>query len=225
MKTPQLASVTLLALSLLCACPAIVEEVGQLPTDTESNGGTGSSDGSETSMSETETSTTATSVSGTSAGSSSSGTNITAATTDGDSTGESSTGEVTGCDPFPSEGAPCPIDGESCSTDCTDQCQFCNVMTCEGGVWARLEVFPTDCLECAALCALVVPAGCSAGPPNIDACLAGCELELEGDCVAEFSQTRACAGPNPTFVCSDVEQPEAVGCEAQYDTFYACMAG
>lgn len=46
MKTPQQASFTVLALSLLCACPASIEEVGQLPSGTESDGGTGQSDGS-----------------------------------------------------------------------------------------------------------------------------------------------------------------------------------
>jgi len=45
MKTPQQASVTLLALLLLCACPANVEVVGQVPSDTESNGSTGDSIG------------------------------------------------------------------------------------------------------------------------------------------------------------------------------------
>ncbi|MGH1340203.1 MAG: thrombospondin type 3 repeat-containing protein [Nannocystales bacterium] len=46
MKTPQHAAFTLLALSLLCACPADVEEVGQLPSGTESSSGTGDSPGS-----------------------------------------------------------------------------------------------------------------------------------------------------------------------------------
>lgn len=43
MKTPQHASFTLLALSLLCACPANVEVVGEMPGGTESNGGSGGS--------------------------------------------------------------------------------------------------------------------------------------------------------------------------------------
>lgn len=46
MKTSQHASFTLLALSLLCACPASVEVVGEMPSDTESNGGTGGTGGS-----------------------------------------------------------------------------------------------------------------------------------------------------------------------------------
>lgn len=47
MKTSQHASFTLLALSLLCACPANVEVVGEMPSGTESNGGSGSSGSSE----------------------------------------------------------------------------------------------------------------------------------------------------------------------------------
>lgn len=135
----------------------------------------------------------------------------------------SSTGGVQGCDPFPVEDAACSVEGQVCSTDCSDQCQFCNVLTCENGVWSRLEVFPASCLECGPLCDLVVPAGCTGGPPDIDTCLAGCEQAITGKCAAEFSNTRACAGSEPAFICSDETRPEVAGCEAQYDALYACM--
>lgn len=46
MKTLQHAALPLIALSLLCACPANVEEVGQLPTGTDPDGGTGDTGGS-----------------------------------------------------------------------------------------------------------------------------------------------------------------------------------
>lgn len=46
MKTLQHAALPLVALSLLCACPANVEEVGQLPSGTDSDGGTGDTEGS-----------------------------------------------------------------------------------------------------------------------------------------------------------------------------------
>lgn len=147
-----------------------------------------------------------------------------AATTDDPTTAESSSsGGSQGCDPFPVEDTACALEGEVCSTDCTDQCEFCNAFACDDGVWSRIEVFPADCLDCGPLCDLVLPAGCAGGPPNTEICVAGCEQGIAGECAAEFSATRACAGAEPAFVCSDETRPEIAGCEAEYDAFYACM--
>lgn len=45
------------------------------------------------------------------------------------------------------EGEPCDTEGASCG-ECTDVCQFCNLMRCDGGAWQRLEAFPAPCVEC-----------------------------------------------------------------------------
>lgn len=147
-----------------------------------------------------------------------------AETTDDPTTAESSsTGGSQGCDPFPVEDTACALEGEVCSTDCTDPCEFCNVLTCDEGVWSRTEVFPAACLDCGPLCDQVLAAGCTGGPPSTQTCVAGCEQGIAGECAAEFSATRACAGTEPAFICSDETRPEIAGCEEQYDAFYACM--
>lgn len=129
------------------------------------------------------------------------------------------------CEPpnFPNEGDPCSEEGASCSTDCSDQCQFCNSWMCQGGVWMRLEVFPAPCLECDALCDFVIAPMCPGGPPDKAACVSGCEDNKVGACKAEFSALRGCAGEQPTFTCDMAERPVVAGCEAQFTTFYDCL--
>jgi hypothetical protein len=48
---------------------------------------------------------------------------------------------------------------------------------------------------------------------------------MASDCAIEFSDARACSGSEPTFTCNEATAPEVVGCEDEYDTLYACMAG
>lgn len=45
------------------------------------------------------------------------------------------------------EGQQCDTEGASCG-ECTDVCQFCNLLRCDGGTWQRLEAFPAPCVEC-----------------------------------------------------------------------------
>lgn len=126
------------------------------------------------------------------------------------------------CDPFPTEGAPCNIDGSSCNTGCANQCEFCNIMTCEGGTWQRVEVFPAPCLDCDALCDFTIVPMCAAGPPTKEACVAGCMEALVGRCEIAFADLRACAGPMPTFTCDDATRPLVEGCEDPFAAYYDC---
>ncbi|MCY1054035.1 hypothetical protein [Nannocystis sp. SCPEA4] len=128
------------------------------------------------------------------------------------------------CDPpnFPEEGMTCSPEGASCSTDCSDQCSFCNSWVCQGGLWQHFEVFPAPCLECDAICDFVIVPMCAGGPPDKAACVTGCEENKVGDCKAEFSALRACAGEQPTFTCDMSGRPEVAGCEDKFTAFYAC---
>lgn len=42
----------------------------------------------------------------------------------------------------------CAVEGAFCGGPCTDPCSFCNLLSCSGGVWNRVEVFPTPCFDC-----------------------------------------------------------------------------
>lgn len=44
------------------------------------------------------------------------------------------------------EGTPCAAEGMTCGT-CTDPCQFCNMLACEGGTWTTVESFPSVCSD------------------------------------------------------------------------------
>lgn len=46
------------------------------------------------------------------------------------------------------EGMPCAVEGQTCGGPCEDQCSFCNLLNCSGGMWTRLEVFPAPCFAC-----------------------------------------------------------------------------
>lgn len=127
-----------------------------------------------------------------------------------------------GCDPFPTEGQSCSMEGSSCSSGCEEQCSFCNIVTCEGGTWMNMEVFPAPCLSCEELCPFVTAAACPGGPPDVAACVAGCMSGTEL-CPPEFSDVRACAGLNPTFSCDELGRPTVVGCETDFDALYACL--
>lgn len=127
-----------------------------------------------------------------------------------------------GCEPFPMEGQACGMEGASCSTGCQDQCQFCNIVNCENGVWHALEVFPAPCLDCAGICEFTVVPMCEAGPPDVAACVAGC-MDGMVACKIEFSNVLACAGEMPTFSCNGDQRPTIAGCEAQFDALYVCL--
>lgn len=52
-------------------------------------------------------------------------------------------------DPAAAENTPCANEGQSCG-ECTDPCDFCNILRCEGGVWTRLEAHPPPPGTCTA---------------------------------------------------------------------------
>lgn len=45
-------------------------------------------------------------------------------------------------DPTAANGTPCSEEGRVCGGPCTDRCQWCNVVRCEGGRWNALEISP-----------------------------------------------------------------------------------
>lgn len=128
------------------------------------------------------------------------------------------------CDPdnLPPEGSACTMEGEFCSPGCEDPCEFCNVLTCEGGAWQPLEVFPAECLSCDEICPTVVDAGCAAGPPDLEACVDGCVNILNSPCMLDYNKMLACVGAEPTFTCAGDDLPIVDGCEEQFDALYAC---
>jgi hypothetical protein len=42
----------------------------------------------------------------------------------------------------------CTSEGTTCSSGCTDVCQFCQLLRCQGGRWTPLEVAPAPCFPC-----------------------------------------------------------------------------
>jgi hypothetical protein len=44
-------------------------------------------------------------------------------------------------------GGACSREGDSCG-DCTDVCNFCNVLICTGGKWGTMESAPAPCFAC-----------------------------------------------------------------------------
>jgi hypothetical protein len=128
------------------------------------------------------------------------------------------------CDPqnIPPEGAACENEGEFCSSGCESPCEFCNIVTCERGVWQGLEAPPANCLDCETLCTFVVPAGCENGPLAQADCVTGCQATEAGECRVPFHITLACAGGDPTFSCDAMGRPVVAGCEQQFDDLYMC---
>lgn len=127
------------------------------------------------------------------------------------------------CDPFPTEGEPCNTEGSSCNTGCENQCEFCNVVQCTGGVWEGLEVFPAPCLDCPGICEFTVQPMCDGGPPDLDTCVAGCMDAMAGRCEIPFADMLACAGQMPTFTCDAADRPLVEGCEPAFDALYMCL--
>lgn len=139
-------------------------------------------------------------------------------------TTEGTTGGVA-CDPqdLPEPGTPCAMEGQFCSPGCEDPCQFCNVLECEGGKWTNIEAQPAPCASCEEICPSTVAAMCPGGPPDEPACVSGCMDVMAGPCGLLHSQTRACAGPQPTITCDAMGRPTVIGCEAQFDDLYECL--
>jgi hypothetical protein len=49
-------------------------------------------------------------------------------------------------DPFAAVGSTCSPEGKTCG-QCSDPCQFCNLIQCQGGKWAAVESFPANCSD------------------------------------------------------------------------------
>lgn len=82
-----------------------------------------------------------------------------ASDTGGDDAGEDDAGADTGAEDAGGDDAgvcddavedePCDAEGTSCGGElCTDECSFCNILTCDEGTWTRLEAFPAPCFSC-----------------------------------------------------------------------------
>lgn len=127
------------------------------------------------------------------------------------------------CEPFPAEGEPCRVEGASCNTGCQNQCEFCNLIACENGTWQGLEVFPAPCLQCEELCDFTLAPMCALGPPDKNACVAGCMDIMGGRCEIPFADARACAGTMPTFVCDDAGHPVVDECSDAFNALYDCL--
>jgi hypothetical protein len=140
-----------------------------------------------------------------------------------DATTDATTGDPVCPDVFPEDGAPCDAEGLTCGGPCEDPCSFCNIIRCEGGKWAQLEVFPAECLDCETVCGFVVPAACVAGPPDMNACVTGCQNTQAGECGLVYNIVLACIGGTPSFICDDDGRPSVPGCEVQFGDLYDCL--
>lgn len=148
----------------------------------------------------------------------------TTTTTEGATEG-ATTGEFVCPDTVPAEGTPCTAEGQSCNSGCQDPCSFCNIVTCEDGIWKGMEAFPAECLDCDAVCEAVVTAACAEGPPDQKECVLGCQETANGQCSLVFNQMLACIGGSPTFTCDDNGAPFVVGCEDQFESLDGCLDG
>lgn len=88
----------------------------------------------------------------------------------------------------------CSAEGAFCGGPCTDVCSFCNILSCSGGRWRRLEVFPAPCFECGdkrcqqneQLCR--VAHSDVGGEPDVYACEptpAACREDPSCECIAD----------------------------------------
>lgn len=213
---------TVFAIVLLSACKGD-------PGDTDGTGGGSSGSGATTGGTGGTTGGGAT-TGGPTTGESATGSGTSGATTGGGSSGGSSgggatTGGAVACDPndLPAQGSPCETPGEFCSPGCEDPCQFCNVMQCdESHTWQQLEVFPAECLTCDEVCPFVLAAKCAGGPPDLVACVDGCNVN-QAACTLLFDQMLGCIGPSPTFSCDPMGRPTVRGCEAEFGALYQCI--
>lgn len=156
-------------------------------------------------------------------GSTSSPTTGSATTAATDTSGPTTTTGGAACPgEFPEDGTPCDAEGLICGGPCEDPCSFCNLSSCEGGVWTQLEAPPANCLDCETICPFVVAAACAGGPPDQAACVSGCQVIQGGACGILYNETLACAGGMPTFTCDPMTRPTIAGCEAQFDALYQC---
>ncbi len=139
----------------------------------------------------------------------------------------SSTSDGTGSaacpDVIPEEGTPCDAEDLMCSDICDEPCAVCNIGRCEQGTW-KLEVVPSNCLDCESVCPFLLMSACANGPPDQAFCVTSCEGAMSA-CGPEHDQLRACIGGMPTFICDAVGNPTVAGCEAESDNLIMCLEG
>lgn len=109
-------------------------------------------------------------------------------------------------DPCPTDfmaadGTPCAPEGRLCGGGCTDRCQFCNLLRCEGGAWRWMEVFPD-------------PACQDAGPDGA--------ADADGDLAVDAVADVAADAPVDAPVDAPADAADAPGADAS-DVSDACV--
>lgn len=82
----------------------------------------------------------------------------------------------------------------------------------------------TSKVDCATVCAAVVAASCSAGPPTVNDCVTFCEQVNASNC-PEWGGYADCIGSSPTLGCNAEGSPSVAGCEAQEECMQPCLQG
>lgn len=110
--------------------------------------------------------------------------------------------------------ASCDSEGATCG-ECTNPCQFCNLLRCTEGVWQAMEAFPAPCVDCGealqcntldSYCSVVDDAtySCESYPTACSgdhSC--GClEAEVAGFCSGEGSELTVTSGRSVVDQCS-----------------------
>lgn len=109
---------------------------------------------------------------------------------------------------------PCAVEGAYCGGPCTDACSFCNILSCSGGTWNRVEVFPTPCFACGDAQCVTEEQHCVhsysdvGGEPDGFGC-----ADNPAECVGEMA-TCACLGGSLTF--DECVEPSAGEVEIRY---------
>lgn len=84
-----------------------------------------------------------------------------------------------------------------------------------------------ECLHiygvCGNICEGVVDAGCSEGPPSLEACVEGCHEAATGSCSELWEDVVDCPEDDPTFYCTDEGMPRIEGCDDEHDALDSCL--
>ncbi|MFH1434868.1 MAG: hypothetical protein ABIJ56_04035 [Pseudomonadota bacterium] len=72
-------------------------------------------------------------------------------------------------------------------------------------------------------CEAIMEADCSSGPETLEGCIEVCESAASGQCAELWGDADYCAGPDPTFTCSDEGMPMVEGCEEDLDALNECV--
>ena len=94
------------------------------------------------------------------------------------------------------------------------------VVACSGGSGSGSNP-PT----CEASCPMAVSAGCPNGPPSQADCLQGCQAIVAAGCTPQYDALARCGPSPPTYACDTLGRVIVVGCQAEIDALYTCLAG